>query len=135
MKPIECDVCGHAYTPRYMTETVMGEGTAQETITHCRGGHCASEEAHQEHHTETLRCLETRARVPRNRCRCGPHSSYARAYQETCAALGWEPVSLCDAERAWRSRYVSQVESSGRPFLDDDMVANAWLAELRYYAS
>ena len=73
--------------------------------------------------------------MSRRECPCGPHSSYARAYQELADALGWAPVSLCDAERAWRSRYESQVEASGMPFLDDDRVANAWFAELRYYAS
>jgi hypothetical protein len=56
---IECDICGHAYPQSYMTETEVGEGTTQETITHCRGGHCATDEAHQDLHAETLAALGT----------------------------------------------------------------------------
>lgn len=53
----DCEVCGHAYPDSYMTETVVGEGTTQETIIHCRGGHCATEEAHQDHHQSTREYL------------------------------------------------------------------------------
>ena len=49
-----CDICGHRYSQPYMAETIVGEGTTQETITHCRGGRCATEEAHQEHHRATV---------------------------------------------------------------------------------
>lgn len=68
-------------------------------------------------------------------CSCGPgpraHQGYAYNYQELVQALGWEPVTICEAESAWRERYRSAVRASGMPYADDDLVWFAWADELR----
>jgi hypothetical protein len=40
----ECEVCGGVFPVPYLTETWVGEGDAQECITHCRENECWVEE-------------------------------------------------------------------------------------------
>jgi len=60
-------------------------------------------------------------------------SEYAYNYQELRTTLGWEPITIEEAETSWRQRYRDAVKASGMAYLDDDLVWATWRADLIYH--